>query len=129
MTHSSSVTAVPANCVWLPCTNIGLRDETHPGLMYDGCREAIAKELGVDVSSLELSMGMSGDFEQAVRAAASTLLYVLILVSQMSLHDTCTIIGLASEHHTRHGASELCGHFTQPSRRVNTLHLTLHHAD
>jgi PLP dependent protein len=31
------------------------------------CKEAVAHELGMDVGSLELSMGMSSDFEDAVR--------------------------------------------------------------
>jgi uncharacterized pyridoxal phosphate-containing UPF0001 family protein len=31
------------------------------------CRAEVAKALGVPEDSLELSMGMSGDFEQAVR--------------------------------------------------------------
>ena len=30
------------------------------------CRERVCKELGLDPTDVELSMGMSGDFEQAV---------------------------------------------------------------
>lgn len=31
-----------------------------------GCRQAVAAELGLQPEQLQLSMGMSGDFEQAV---------------------------------------------------------------
>ena len=30
------------------------------------CRETISKDLGLELEEIELSMGMSGDFEQAV---------------------------------------------------------------
>lgn len=36
---------------------------------YNSCRGAVAAELGIPASDLELSMGMSGDFEQAVSQA------------------------------------------------------------
>jgi len=37
------------------------------------CREEVAKEVGVDVRSLELSMGMSGDYEAAILAGATNV--------------------------------------------------------
>lgn len=37
------------------------------------CRKAVAEELGVDVSSLALSMGMSGDFEEAIKRGATSV--------------------------------------------------------
>jgi len=37
------------------------------------CREAVAKELGLDPGSLELSMGMSGDFEQAIEMGSTNV--------------------------------------------------------
>lgn len=30
------------------------------------CRENVSKELGIDLTKMELSMGMSNDYEQAV---------------------------------------------------------------
>ena len=37
------------------------------------CRDAVAKEIGVEASTLELSMGMSGDFEQAVARGSDSV--------------------------------------------------------
>jgi uncharacterized pyridoxal phosphate-containing UPF0001 family protein len=35
------------------------------------CRAAVARELRVEEASLELSMGMSGDYEEAIRKGSS----------------------------------------------------------
>lgn len=35
------------------------------------CRETICNELGIDIKSIELSMGMSNDYEQAVSLLAN----------------------------------------------------------
>lgn len=37
------------------------------------CRESAAATLGVPVQQLELSMGMSGDFEEAIRRGATSV--------------------------------------------------------
>ena len=37
------------------------------------CREAVAAKLGVDISALELSMGMSGDFEEAIKHGSTSV--------------------------------------------------------
>lgn len=37
------------------------------------CRKAVAEELGVEESSLVLSMGMSGDFEEAIKRGATSV--------------------------------------------------------
>ena len=37
------------------------------------CREAAAKALGVDVDALELSMGMSGDFQEAIARGSDSV--------------------------------------------------------
>ena len=37
------------------------------------CREAVAADLGVPSSSLELSMGMSGDFEAAIEQGSDSV--------------------------------------------------------
>ena len=37
------------------------------------CRAALAETLGVPVESIELSMGMSGDFETATRAGSTSV--------------------------------------------------------
>lgn len=37
------------------------------------CRKSLAETLGVPVESLEMSMGMSGDFEEAVRAGSTSV--------------------------------------------------------
>jgi pyridoxal phosphate enzyme (YggS family) len=37
------------------------------------CRKAVAEELGVEESSLALSMGMSGDFEEAIKRGATSV--------------------------------------------------------
>ena len=36
-------------------------------------REAVAKDLGVPPEGLELSMGMSGDFEQAIEMGSTNI--------------------------------------------------------
>lgn len=50
----------PCACMMCPCCHLLLRLRACP------CRKAVADALGAPESSLELSMGMSGDFEQAV---------------------------------------------------------------
>lgn len=49
------------------------RAEPHalPVVPVSMCRERVAAALGVPADDLELSMGMSGDYEQAVSAAAA----------------------------------------------------------
>ena len=47
------------------------RPENFTGLA--ACREAVAKDLGVSEETLELSMGMSGDFEQAVEMGSTNI--------------------------------------------------------
>lgn len=37
----------------------------------EGCRDEVCKELGLSPAEVELSMGMSGDFEQAVSLFAT----------------------------------------------------------
>lgn len=37
------------------------------------CRAKVAEAIGVDEASLELSMGMSGDFEQAVEMGSTII--------------------------------------------------------
>ena len=37
------------------------------------CRDRVSKELGIAVESLELSMGMSGDFEQAIAMGSTNI--------------------------------------------------------
>ena len=44
------------------------------------CRKEIASALGLEEASLELSMGMSGDYERAVRDSACVVRSVLLLL-------------------------------------------------
>lgn len=37
------------------------------------CRDAVAAGLGVEPQTLELSMGMSGDFEEAIRKGSTNV--------------------------------------------------------
>lgn len=37
------------------------------------CREAVAAGLGIEPHALELSMGMSGDFEEAIRRGSTNV--------------------------------------------------------
>lgn len=51
----------------------------------EACREELCKELGLTTEDVELSMGMSGDFEQAVSSSlTSILLQVKRLIPEKS---------------------------------------------
>jgi len=55
---------------------IGMPDYTSKPECFErlrACRELVCAELGIDVDACELSMGMSGDFEQAIEMGSTNI--------------------------------------------------------
>jgi len=55
------------------------------------CREKIQDELGIDVKDIELSMGMSNDYEHAVRSLNNVLINSIVLCPH-EMHLSFSII-------------------------------------
>lgn len=49
------------------------------------CREKISDELGIDMKNIELSMGMSSDYEHAVRYLNAIYL-LIVMINFICLH-------------------------------------------
>jgi uncharacterized pyridoxal phosphate-containing UPF0001 family protein len=62
--HACTHAPAPAGLMTIGMPDYTSRPENF--VCLNDCRAAVAADLGLPVESLELSMGMSGDFEQAV---------------------------------------------------------------
>lgn len=62
-------------------------------LLLKQTRDEAAKGLECDPEQLELSMGMSEDFEQAIKLGATNVRYVMFTASESDAREICIVCG------------------------------------